>query len=247
MQKIEKLERKIDCISSYAMLVTRDTAYGHSEGKQGIDLLNDIPQDKAQSDSVCANLGNESQRDTNHAADNVNQIQLRVLTAEVCHLAKSNNKLSSCIDALGSSGLIDLLECLSLSLEQLHSAVSSLGHQQKQQQDLISEHISRISRQDSEKHEDRMQKDIELLQQQIESQSEIIQRLAFVLGKREEQLKLERNVSQRCLKDIDALSEMISALEVECSSSDAFTMRSQHERMGDCVNNLLKWSKQTSK
>ena len=158
---------------------------------------------------------------THPQTDNDIKSHLKILTAEIAHLTKSNNNLSSCIDALGSSGLIDLLEMLSCSLERLHATVTSLREEQKQQQNIINS-----GQENTEK--------------QLESQMDLIQRLGFLLGQREEQLRHERRLNQTYRRNIEGLEGMIRSLEEEWKRAMPVMARSDvHvERVGDVIERL---------
>lgn len=179
IKRMERLEEKIDIIFS-GLSVSRSTT--NSTNLEPGDLIRE---------ETTINVHHHPQ--TKQDMKN----HLNILTAEITHLTKSNNNLSSCIDALGSSGLIDLLEILSCSLERLHTAVNSLREEQKQcqqQQTINPNH---------------------LYETQLDSQMELIQRLGFLLGQREEQLKHERRLNQSYRRSTERLEEMIRTLEEE--------------------------------
>lgn len=203
VQRMERLEEKIDIFFSGLSSASRSTTNStHLEPDDPI--LEETPQ----------NPYPHPQRDPDI------KNQLKVLTAEITHLTKSNKNLSSCIDALGSSGLIDLLEMLSCSLERLHAAVTSLRKEQIRRQQTIN----------SNHHET-----------QLESQLELIQRLGFLLGQREEQLKHERRLNQNYRRNIEGLGEMICALEEEWKRAMPVMAQSGHvqvEGVADCIGRL---------
>ncbi|KAL3705436.1 hypothetical protein TMatcc_009108 [Talaromyces marneffei ATCC 18224] len=208
VQRMERLEEKIDIffsgLSTPASRSMRNTA----------DATGLNPDGKKPSHNTYAH----SQRnDFPNTKTDINN-HLKILTAEINHLTKSNNNLSSCIDALGSSGLIDLLEMLSCSLERLYAAINSLRDEQEQQQDAASK------KENSE--------------QQLESQIEIIQRLGFLLGQREEQLKHERKLNQSYRKNIEGLEEMIHVLEEEWERALPLMVRSDVEGVSDVIGRL---------
>ncbi|OKL59419.1 hypothetical protein UA08_05204 [Talaromyces atroroseus] len=134
------------------------------------------------------------------------QLQHReTLTAEIDRLIKSNNKLSSCIEALGSSGIIELIEMLSFSIEQLNSELVSLRKQQQEQNNNTTRETS---------HDDS-----NLQQQQrikaLEIQANTIQRLGILLERSEEQIKHEKRTTSRYIETISRLEKMVQVLEVE--------------------------------
>lgn len=210
VQRMERLEEKIDTfIFSGLSKSTRNTTHD-PDGK----IIEELSQ----------TTYTHPQR--NQSTDTDTKNQLKILTAEINHLTKSNHKLSSCIDALASSGLIDLLEMLSCSLERLHAAINSLRDEQKQrqqQQTLV------VSEQEHRK---------ELQEKQLESQIDIIQRLGFLLGQREEQLKHERKLNQSYRKNIEGLEEMIRVLEEEWERAMPLMARSDMEGVSDVIGRL---------
>lgn len=208
VQRMERLEEKIDIffsgMSSASSKSTRSTTD---------DLDDRIIEEPAQTSYL-----------THPQTDSDIKNHLKILTAEIVHLTKSNNNLSSCIDALGSSGLIDLLEMLSCSLERLYAAVTSLREEQKQRQQQLQT----------------INPDEELQEKQLESQMDLIQRLGFLLGQREEQLKHERRLNQSYRKNIEGLEEMIRSLEEEWERAMPVMARSDvHvDGVGDVIGRL---------
>lgn len=208
VQRMERLEEKIDIffsgMSSASSKSTRSTT-DDSDDK--------IIEEPAQTPYL-----------THPQTDNDIKTHLKILTAEITHLTKSNNNLSSCIDALGSSGLIDLLEMLSCSLERLHAAVTSLREEQKQRQQ--QQTIINPDQQNTEK--------------QLESQMDLIQRLGFLLGQREEQLRHERTLNQTYRRNIEGLEEMIRSLEEEWERAMPVMARSDVcvQGVGDVIGRL---------
>ena len=190
VQRMERLEEKIDIIFSGLSSATKSTT-----NSTNLEPGDNITEKTPHATYV------HPQRNKPTDTDSDMTKHLKILTAEINHLTKSNNNLSYCIDALGSSGLIDLLEMLSCSLEQLHAVITSLRDEQKQrqqEQNIIPDQENR-----------------ELQEKQLESQMDIIQRLGFLLGQREEQLKHERRLNQSYRKNIEGLDGMIRVLEEE--------------------------------
>ncbi|RAO69240.1 uncharacterized protein BHQ10_005252 [Talaromyces amestolkiae] len=206
VQRMERLEEKIDIISSGLFFASRNTT-NSTNLKTGNLMPDETPQNTYPPPQTNLDMKNH----------------LKILTAEITHLTKSNNNLSSCIDALGSSGLIDLLEILSCSLERLHAAVTSLREEQKQCQQQQAINPNR-------RHET-----------QLDLQMELIQRLGFLLGQREEQLKHERKLNQSYRRSIEGLEEMIRALEEEWERAMPVMAQSGYvhvEGLADCIRKL---------
>ncbi|EED16946.1 hypothetical protein TSTA_020050 [Talaromyces stipitatus ATCC 10500] len=215
VQRMERLEEKIDILFSTTSKSTRSTIDESSSTYQSIlDPDADTPVEQPLYKTY-----NQTplQAQKKEHTETIQQTEFKILTAEINHLIKSNNNLSSCIDALGSSGLIDLLEMLSCSLERLHSAINSLRERQQQQQNLDS-----INNEEGDN--------------QLRLQIDIIQSLGFLLGQREEQLRHERKLNQSYRENIEGLEGMISALEVEWKKVSPFISNS--ECMTDCIGRL---------
>ncbi|PCG90942.1 Hypothetical protein PENO1_096550 [Penicillium occitanis (nom. inval.)] len=209
VQRMDRLEEKIDIFFSGLSSASRSTTNSTDLEPGDPITIKETPQTPY----------------INPQTDNDIKSHLKILTAEIAHLTKSNNNLSSCIDALGSSGLIDLLEMLSCSLENLHAIINSLREEQKQRQQQLQTIIN---------------PDQELQDKQLESQMDLIQRLGFLLGQREEQLRHERRLNQTYRRNIEGLEEMIRSLEEEWERAMPVMARSDvHvERVGDAIKRL---------
>lgn len=211
--RIEKLEDKIDAfiVSHFsASKLTSNTGSTvrnqQTPGGKGVDAC-------SQTDAYLYENYTEGKRQRSFRLYNEDQNvaeQMQawmILAAEIDRLVKSNNKICSCIDALGSSGLIDLIEILGNSVGQLHSEIASLRKQQSMAVD---------SRDNLHIYDDNDSKNnFQQRRKQLEIPANAIQRLLVLLGRREEQLQQEKKATERSNRKIDALEEMIKVLEVE--------------------------------
>lgn len=211
VQRMDRLEEKIDIFFSGLSSASKSTRHYTIPDQDGNITIDYEPSQ---------NPYTHSQQ--TESSDSETKTHLKILTAEIAHLTKSNNNLSSCIDALGSSGLIDLLEMLSCSLERLHGAITSLREEQKQSQ------------------QRNIIPDQENTEKQLESQMDLIERLGFLLGQREEQLKHERRLNQSYRRNIEGLEEMIRVLEEEWERAIPVMARSDVsvQGVGDAIGRL---------
>lgn len=214
IDRMEKLEEKIDILVVSHFHTSRST--GSTGSSIACQAMFD-PEDKIDQRRNIQGAGVDacSQTDSSYPQmhhimedeDHAEQIlQQKSLTAEIDRLIKFNNKLSSCVNALGSSGLIELIEMLGSSIERLHSELVSMRQQQQQQQQ---QNITNSEKSDNDNI-------FPYQRQQPELQAKAtIQRLGMLLVRREEQLKQERMTTETCYETIGALEEKIQLLELE--------------------------------
>jgi hypothetical protein len=220
LDKMEKLEEKLDTLIVSHFSTSRSTG---SPGSSIACPTTFEPKDNTECRQIqgkeidayshieATNMKEKGQKPAQNSHDDqdkVNQKQYwEVLAAEIDRLIKSNNKLSACIDALGTSGLIELIDILSSSIERLNSELASLRRQQQQSNTLREEAVPK-SNDDNQEQQSKA----------LEIQANTIQRLGVLLGRREEQLKHEKRATKGYNETISGLERMVRVLEVEWQS-----------------------------
>lgn len=223
IERLEKLEEKIDAFIVCQFSTPRSIL---SIGDDTLDVQATCGAEgrtEGRSQMPSEEVGTHSQKellvksqDEKDQGSRQHVHQCVPVAAEIDSLIKSNKKLSATIDALGSSGLIDLIEMLSYSIERLQSEIASLH----QQNDIIcSEKTPRTSHEDSNG-------------KQLGLQVHVTQRLATLLGRRDEELKQEKKATEKYKETIEGLEEMIKVLGLEWERAVPLITHSERTNRG---------------